>query len=57
MFILYDTSSWCSTRFYIHYTGSSPLRRNESNRQKLGLSSDWNACNNSSAFKLEFKTC
>jgi hypothetical protein len=32
------------------------LRRNESNRLKLGLSPDWNALKNVSAFKLEFRT-
>jgi hypothetical protein len=36
MFILYYISSWFSTRFLILETDSSPLRRNELNRQKLG---------------------
>ena len=54
--MLHYTSSWCSTRFHILDSDSSPLRRNESNRLTLGLSPDWNALKNVSAFKLEFRT-
>ena len=54
--MLHYTSSWCSTRSHILDSDSSPLRRNESNRQRLGLSPDWNALKNISAFKLEFRT-
>jgi hypothetical protein len=56
MFILYHISSWFSTRFHILETDSAALRRNESNRQTLGLCSELNGLRNVSAFEFELKT-
>jgi hypothetical protein len=56
MFILYHISSWFSTRFHILEADSAALRRDESNRQKLGLCSEWNGLRNVSACEFELKT-
>ena len=47
---LHYTSSWCSIKSHILDTDSSEMRRNESNRQTLGISP------NVSALEFEFKT-